>query len=99
MTVAILMFLCYGLRVVITYGYDKTPGSWSSDPLTRTDAGASGYARGYMSGPYGSGEFIVTLLLAIVATGIFVAKLIRHMFCPDRIELTRRADYDQLESY
>jgi hypothetical protein len=93
------MFACYGLRIVSTYGYDKTPRTWHSDSSVRTDAADSGYTRAYMSGPYGSGEFIVTLLLFIVATGIFVAKLIRHMFCPDRLEMTRRRDYDQLESY
>lgn len=99
MSVAVLIFLLYGVRVMSTYGYDKTPGSWESDLWTRTDAAAAGYSRAYMSGPYGSGEFIITLLIAIAATGIFVAKLIRHVFCPDRMELTRRADYDQLESY
>ena len=99
MTVALFMFLCYGLRIVITYDYTKTPKSWSSAPFERTDAAANGFSRGYMSGPYGSGEFIITLLIAIVATGIFVAKLIRHIFCPDRLELARRKDYDQLESY
>jgi len=99
MTVAILMFLCYGLRIVITYDYTKTPKSWAGNLHGHNDAARNGFSRGYMSGPYGSGEFIITLLIAIVATGIFVAKLIRHVFCPDRLELARRKDYDQLESY
>merc|ERR1712216_212990 len=100
MVVAMLMFALYGFRTVIEYSYETGPVSWDSAPFVfRDDAASDGRTRAYMSGPYGSGEFLVTLIICLVASGIFFSKLISHMFCPDRQELKCRADYDQLESY
>ena len=44
------------------------------------------------SGNFGSGEFIVTLLLMALCTVVFFWKMVKFVNCPDKLERKRRKE-------
>jgi hypothetical protein len=53
---------------------------------------------GFGSGVYGSGEFVVTLMLLLLTTVVFFWKMVKFVKCPDKLERKRRKE-EMLKQY
>merc|ERR1712224_99394 len=75
-------------RSLTTEAFSRAATTLGSNrpPLSLNEHGS------FCSGPYGSGEFIVTTALLILANGVWAFKLIKFCAYPDRAELARRVD-------
>merc|ERR1712032_622034 len=58
--------------------------------VSSTPYGSLNEHGGFCSGPFGSGEFLVSFFLLIVANSVWIFKLAKFCSFPDRAENTRR---------